>query len=110
MVKSGVTSPHSVTSGPGVVAKMVERTPACGRSIPCRRQNALDHAPPGTDEAKRKGLYGEMQALIAEQDSLSIPLFNSFYDSHTIRLKGLSPIPTGGVMGFGFAENVWLEG
>ena len=63
-----------------------------------------------TDEAKRKAMYGEMQALIADQDSLSIPLFNSFYDSHTTRLKGLSPIPTGGMMGFGFAENVWLEG
>jgi peptide/nickel transport system substrate-binding protein len=63
-----------------------------------------------TDEGKRKQLYGEMQALIAEQNSICIPLFNSFYDAHTTKLKGLSPIPTGGMMGFGFAENVWLEG
>jgi peptide/nickel transport system substrate-binding protein len=63
-----------------------------------------------TDEPKRKQMYGEMQALIAEQDSLGIPLFASFYDAHTTKLKGLSPIPTGGMMGFGFAENVWLEG
>ena len=63
-----------------------------------------------TDTAKRKQMYGDMQVLIAEQNSLSIPLFNSFYDAHTTKLKGLSPIPTGGMMGFGFSENVWLEG
>jgi peptide/nickel transport system substrate-binding protein len=63
-----------------------------------------------TDEAKRKALYGELQTLIADDNSLCIPLFNSFYDSHTAKLKGLSSIPTGGMMGFGFSESVWLEG
>ena len=69
----------------------------------------LIEARAATDEAKRKQMYGEMQTLIAEQNSLGIPLFNSFYDGHTTKLKGLEPIPTGGMMGFGFAENVWLE-
>ena len=38
-----------------------------------------------------------------------VPTFFPFLDAHTTKLKGLSPIPTGGMMGFGFAENVWLE-
>lgn len=69
----------------------------------------LVEARAATDEAKRKQMYGEMQTLIADKDSLCIPLFNSFYDGHTTTLKGLSPVPTGGMMGFGFAENVWLD-
>src|SRR5579883_1536516 len=46
MVKSGVTRPPGVTAGPGVVANTVERMPAWGRSMPCRRQNMLAQAPP----------------------------------------------------------------
>jgi peptide/nickel transport system substrate-binding protein len=62
-----------------------------------------------TDDAKRKDMYGEMQMLVADQGGIGLPLFSSFYDSHTNALKGLERIPTGGMMGFGFAENVWLD-
>lgn len=62
-----------------------------------------------TDDGKRKEMYGEMQALIADHGGIGIPTFASFYDAHTAKLRGLSPIPTGGMMGFGFAENVWLD-
>jgi peptide/nickel transport system substrate-binding protein len=62
-----------------------------------------------TDEAKRKQQYGEMQMLISEKGGIGLPLFASFYDAHSAKLKGLSQIPTGGMMGFGFAENVWLD-
>ena len=62
-----------------------------------------------TDEAKRKAMYGEMQQLISDKGGICIPQFSSFFDGHTAKVKGLSPIPTGGMMGFGFAENVWLD-
>ena len=62
-----------------------------------------------TDEAKRKQMYGEMQVLIHDKGGIGLPLFASFYDAHLSKLKGLSQVPTGGMMGFGFAENVWLE-
>jgi peptide/nickel transport system substrate-binding protein len=61
------------------------------------------------DEAKRKQMYGEMQGLINEHCGIGLPLFASFYDAHSSKLKGLQQIPTGGMMGFGFAENVWLD-
>jgi peptide/nickel transport system substrate-binding protein len=62
-----------------------------------------------TDQAKRKQQYGEMQMLIRDDCGIGLPLFASFYDAHSTALKGLEQIPTGGMMGFGFSENVWLD-
>ncbi|MGI4943840.1 MAG: ABC transporter substrate-binding protein, partial [Janthinobacterium lividum] len=62
-----------------------------------------------TDDAKRKQMYGEMQAMVSDKGGVGIPLFASFYDAHSTKLQGLSPVPTGGMMGFGFSENVWLD-
>lgn len=60
-----------------------------------------------TDEAKRKQMYGEMQVLVADQGGIGIPSFISLLDANDKRLKGLGSIPTGGMMGFSFAEHVW---
>jgi peptide/nickel transport system substrate-binding protein len=62
-----------------------------------------------TDFAKRKQMYGDMQLMIRDSSGIGIPLFNSYLDGHVSKLKGMSPIPVGGMMGFNFAENVWLE-
>jgi peptide/nickel transport system substrate-binding protein len=62
-----------------------------------------------TDEPKRKAMYGEMQALVSDEGGIGLPLFASFYDGHSTKLKGMTQIPTGGMMGFAFAENVWLD-
>jgi peptide/nickel transport system substrate-binding protein len=63
-----------------------------------------------TDEARRKSLYGEMQHLVHDQAGIGIPLFISSIDAYSPRLKGLRPMPQGGLMGFDFAAHVWLEG
>ncbi|MGX7001477.1 ABC transporter substrate-binding protein [Caballeronia sp. KNU42] len=60
-----------------------------------------------TDDAKRKQMYGEMQVLVADQGGIGIPSFISLLDANDKRLKGLGSIPTGGMMGFSFAEHVW---
>jgi peptide/nickel transport system substrate-binding protein len=62
-----------------------------------------------TDEAKRRQLYADMQTLIHDEAGVGIPLFLSSLDGHSTRLKGLTPIPLGGMMGYAFAEHVWLE-
>ncbi|HEV8312814.1 MAG TPA: ABC transporter substrate-binding protein, partial [Burkholderiaceae bacterium] len=62
-----------------------------------------------TDLAKRKQMYADLQTMIHEQAGIGIPLFLASLDAHTSKLKGLSPIPLGGLMGYNFAENVWLE-
>lgn len=63
-----------------------------------------------TDETRRKSLYGEMQHLVHDQSGIGIPLFLSLLDAHSPRLKGLTPMPQGGLMGFDFAADAWLEG
>jgi peptide/nickel transport system substrate-binding protein len=62
-----------------------------------------------TDVAKRKQMYADMQTMIHDEAGIGIPLFLASIDGHTTKLKGLAPIPLGGLMGYSFAENVWLE-
>ncbi|MDI5936113.1 ABC transporter substrate-binding protein [Halomonas kalidii] len=62
-----------------------------------------------TDDAKRKQMYADMQVLIHEHGGIGIPQFNSSIDGHSAKLRGLSPHPLGGLMGYMFAEHVWLE-
>lgn len=61
------------------------------------------------DFAKRKQMYGEMQGMIRDQCGVSVPVFISFLDAHTTKLKGLQPVPTGAMMGYDFAQDVWLD-
>ncbi|WP_343593334.1 ABC transporter substrate-binding protein [Paracidovorax wautersii] len=62
-----------------------------------------------TDFAKRKQMYADMQTLIHNDGGSGIPLFLFTIDGHSTKLKGLAPIPVGGMMGYMFAENVWLD-
>jgi len=62
-----------------------------------------------TDVAKRARMYADMQVMIHEDGGIGIPMFFSNIDGHTKRLKGLTPVPLGGMMGYGFAEHVWLD-
>ena len=61
------------------------------------------------DDVKRKQLYGDMQVLVHETGGIGIPLFQSSLDAYPNKLKGLGSIPLAGLMGYMFAENVWLE-
>ncbi|MDA8521494.1 ABC transporter substrate-binding protein [Acidovorax sp. NCPPB 4044] len=62
-----------------------------------------------TDQDKRKQMYADMQTMIHQDAGIGIPLFLASIDGHSTRLKGLSPIPLGGLMGYSFAEHVWVE-
>jgi peptide/nickel transport system substrate-binding protein len=61
------------------------------------------------DDAKRKAIYGDMQAIVHDQCGIGIPVFITLLDAHSDKLKGLKPIPVGGFMGNAFAEHLWLE-
>lgn len=63
-----------------------------------------------TDDARRKAMYAEMQVLVADHCGIGIPVFQNLLDAHSSKLKGLSPIPVGNLMGFDFAQYVWFEG
>ncbi len=62
-----------------------------------------------TDDAKRKQMYADMQVLVHEKCGIGIPQFTSSLDGHNAKLKGLVPHPLGGLMGYMFAEHVWLD-
>jgi peptide/nickel transport system substrate-binding protein len=61
------------------------------------------------DQAKRTQIYNELQTMIAEEAGTIIPAYISNVDATTAKLKGLEPNPLGGMMGYAFAEYVWLE-
>jgi peptide/nickel transport system substrate-binding protein len=62
------------------------------------------------DELKRKQIYGDMQVLVHEKGGIGIPVFISLIDGYDKRLRGYGSIPIGGLMGYQFADNVWLDG
>jgi peptide/nickel transport system substrate-binding protein len=61
------------------------------------------------DEAKRKQLYGDMQQIVSEKCGICIPTFISYVDGFDKRVKGFESVPLGGLMGYAFAEHVWLD-
>ncbi|MEO7494664.1 MAG: ABC transporter substrate-binding protein [Massilia sp.] len=61
------------------------------------------------NDAKRKQMYADMQVLAHEGCGVGIPIFNHSLDGFTNKLKGFLSHPMGGLMGYAFAENVWLE-
>jgi peptide/nickel transport system substrate-binding protein len=61
------------------------------------------------DEAKRKAMYHDMQVMIHETSGIAIPAFISNLDAFKSKVKGMRPMPTGGLMGYNFAEHVWLD-
>ncbi|TGE02270.1 ABC transporter substrate-binding protein [Methylobacterium nonmethylotrophicum] len=61
------------------------------------------------DEAKRKQMYHDAQVLVHEGAGIGIPTFISNLDVHSGKLKGIRPMPTGGLMGYAFGEYAWLD-
>lgn len=61
------------------------------------------------NEAKRKQMYWDMQELISSHCGVSVPVFMNLIDGYDKRLKGFKAIPTGGLMGYMFAEHVWMD-
>ncbi len=60
------------------------------------------------DQAKRKQIYGEMQAMVANEAGTVIPVFQSNLDGVSPKLKGLVANPLGGMMAYGLAEYAWF--
>ena len=54
-------------------------------------------------------MYRDMQVMIHECSGIGVPVFINNLDAHTTKLKGLKPSGFGGMMGYSFAEHVWLD-
>ncbi|MFN3468676.1 MAG: ABC transporter substrate-binding protein [Novosphingobium sp.] len=74
-----------------------------------RFDRMLIEARQARDPALRKAIYGEMQLMIHQSGGVGIPVFISLLDGYDRRVRGLQPIPMGGLMGYSFGEHVWLD-
>lgn len=61
------------------------------------------------DEAKRTEIYWEMQEMVANEAGTAIPVYISNVDALSAKVGGLKPNPLGGMMGYDFARNVWMN-
>ena len=61
------------------------------------------------DEDKRTSIYWDMQEMVANEAGTIIPTYISNVDAVTTKLGGLKANPLGGMMGYAFAEYVWLD-
>jgi len=61
------------------------------------------------DQNKRRQIYNEMQTMVSEEAGTIIPAYLSNMDAISSKVKGLEANPLGGMMGYAFAEYVWLE-
>ena len=48
-------------------------------------------------------------AWCATRPASAFPFSSSSIDAHASKVKGLQQIPTGGLMGYNFAQYVWLD-
>ena len=62
------------------------------------------------DQAKRKEIYDDMQAMVSEEAGTAIPVFISNVDALAPKVKGLEPNPLGGHDGLRHGGVLWLEG
>ncbi|WP_323989607.1 ABC transporter substrate-binding protein [Nguyenibacter sp. L1] len=62
------------------------------------------------DDARRRQLYGDMQAMIKGGSGVCIPNFTTSLDGYAPHVRGLRPSQAGQLMGYDFARFVWLDG
>ncbi|OKH87199.1 ABC transporter substrate-binding protein [Thalassospira sp. TSL5-1] len=61
------------------------------------------------NEDKRTTIYWELQEMISKEAGTVIPAWLSNVDGVSSKVEGLRPNPLGGMMGYAFAEYVWLK-
>lgn len=74
-----------------------------------RFDSMLVEARGSLDEARRTELYWALQEMVSNEAGTIIPAYISGIDAVTDKVRGLRPNPLGGMMGFAFAEYVWLD-
>jgi peptide/nickel transport system substrate-binding protein len=74
-----------------------------------RLDKLIDEARATVDQAKRKELFWGIQEIIYNDGGNAISAFVNYLDAMSSKVKGISPVPTGNLGGFNFADSVWLE-
>lgn len=61
------------------------------------------------DQAKRKQIYNDIQAILYGTGALFIPCFLNYVDGISKKVNGLPQVPIGNFGGFNFSDRAWLE-
>jgi len=61
------------------------------------------------DTTKKRQIYWDMQALVADGSGVCIPNFTNSLDAYAPHVRGLRPSQAGQLMGYDFARSVWLD-
>jgi peptide/nickel transport system substrate-binding protein len=70
----------------------------------------LQGAKAEVDEAKRKTLIGDMQAMLSDEGGALIPVFSDWLDAHRSHVKGHTPHTQFDLANGRLCEKVWLDG
>ena len=62
------------------------------------------------DDARKRQLYWDMQALVSSGSGVCIQNFTNSLDAYAPHVCGLRPSQAGQLMGYDFARSVWLSG
>ncbi|GAJ27601.1 ABC transporter substrate-binding protein [Acidomonas methanolica] len=62
------------------------------------------------DDAVRRRIYHDMQAMVRDGSGVCIPAFTTSLDAFDPKVRGLRPNRAGQLMGYGFTRWVWLDG
>ena len=107
--KAGTVYTMAYGDQPALICELVDWARACGFH-PIAAGKGTKYMPEyhaSTPETVW-GFYG-LTPEQARVGGMNPQMFNSFLDGHSKKLKGMAPIPVGGMMGFNFAEDVWLD-
>ncbi|MDR0809846.1 MAG: ABC transporter substrate-binding protein [Gemmobacter sp.] len=61
------------------------------------------------DFARRKEIYGELQAILRDEGPSVIPVFADFLDARSARVKGFEPSGVSDLSGDRIIERIWLD-
>jgi peptide/nickel transport system substrate-binding protein len=107
---------HSVIWNPrptyNIMATLIHKSDANWNDTRCgspQLDELIDSARGTVDPAKRKELFWGIQELIYNDGGNAIPAFVNYLDAVSSKVKGITPVPTGNLGGFNFADSVWLE-
>ncbi|WP_296741182.1 ABC transporter substrate-binding protein [Mesorhizobium sp.] len=62
------------------------------------------------DDKKRTEIYWALQEMVSNEAGTIIPAYIADIDGVSNKVKGWKSNPLGGLMGYTFAEHIWLEG
>lgn len=107
---------HAVVWNPrptyNIMATLIWKSDSNWNDTQCKNptlDKLIDEARATVEPGRRKELFWGIQEIIYSEGGNAIPAFVNYLDAFSSKVKGITPVPTGNLGGFNFADSVWLE-